>query len=393
MKVKNFLKGKRTVCSFMAGALVVLLLLAGLPACAPAAEEEIAYDKYVASLPEGCFPVPQACFDQAMEEGELNLYDWAEWVPEEVYTDFEKEFGIKILRDNYASEPEVVAKFRLNPEMPYDMIHGLGLRTTFQLIEIDVLQELNHDWLPNAFNYLGPEYTETEQDPGCKYSIINSASFDAYWYNEKYVDDPRIPSWGVLFEPEEKVKGRITVVDDMYKVLADALAYLGYPIDSVDEGELMEVRDLMMEFKPSVLAFDSWPKRLILEEEAWICGGSYAEGLMLHKENEAITAQAPLEPSRLATEIVQIPIGAPHPAAAHLWINYIFRPQVSAFISGVIGEQPANPEAWQYLSEDMQEWLAGIPEGYVAGCREIGERALTGKGKELRAAIWEELKS
>ena len=41
MKVKNLLKGKRGVYSFMAGALVALLLLAGLPACAPAAEEEV----------------------------------------------------------------------------------------------------------------------------------------------------------------------------------------------------------------------------------------------------------------------------------------------------------------------------------------------------------------
>ncbi|MCD6599727.1 MAG: spermidine/putrescine ABC transporter substrate-binding protein, partial [Dehalococcoidia bacterium] len=354
---------------------------------------ETAYDKYVASLSEGEYPVPCECFEQAQEEGELNIYDWAEWWPEELYTNFEKEFGIKIVRDNFASEPEVVAKFKLNPEMSYDMINGIGLRTTFQMIEIDALQELNHDWLPNAFNYIGPEFTETEQDPGCKYSIIDSCSFDAYYYNEKYVDDARLPSWGVLFEPEEKYRGRITVVDDMYKVLADALAYLGYPIDSDDEGELMEVRDLMMKFKPFILTFDSWPKRLMLEEEAWICGGSYAEGLMLHKENEGITSQAPLEPSRLTTEVMQIPIGAPHPAAAHLWMNYIFRPQVSAFMCEVIGMQPANPAAWQYLDEDMQEWLAGIPEGYVAGCREIGEKGLTGQGKELRTAIWEELKS
>lgn len=43
---------------------------------------------YVSSLPEGCFPVPQDCFEQAVEEGELCIYDWAEWWPEEIYEGF-----------------------------------------------------------------------------------------------------------------------------------------------------------------------------------------------------------------------------------------------------------------------------------------------------------------
>jgi len=407
MKVKNFLKGKRVVYSFMAGALVVLLLLAGLPACAPAAEEEAppveeegpvveetAYDKYVASLSEGEYPVPQDCFDQAIEEGQVNVYDWAEWWPEEIYTNFEKEFGINIVRDNYASEPEVVAKFKLNPQTPYDAVDCLAARSSFQMIHLNVLQELNHDWIPNVNENIGESFLEFEYDPGAKYSIILDYGSDTYWYNSKYVDDSRMPSWAVLFEPDEKYKGKITLVDDMFKSLAGALAYLGYPVNSDDEEQLMEVRDLMMNLKPYVMSFDSWPKRLALEEEAWILQGTYGDGFILDKESGGVvTARPATEGSRLLTDTLSIPIGAPHPAAGHLWINYLFRPHVSALLCGGIGVQPCCMPAVEFLPEDAQEWWAQVPEGYVAGCGVIDAKALTGIGLELRSEIWEELKS
>ena len=400
MKMKNFLKGKREVYSFMAGALVVLLLLAGLPACAPAAEEEgpaageTAYDKYVASLSEGEYPVPCECFEQAQEEGELNIYDWAEWWPEEIYTDFEEEFGVKIVRDNFASEPEVVAKFKLNPEMPYDMITGVAIRSVIQIMQLDVLQEINHDWLPNVSAYIGKEFTEFEYDPGAKYSVFSDYGTDSYWYNTEYVDDARIPSWAVLFEPDEKYKGKITLVDDMFKSLAGALAYLGYPVDSDDEAQLAEVRDLMMNLKPYVMAFDSYPKRLALEGEAWISQGTYGDGFILNKESGGVvTAQPTPEGSRLLSDLLLIPKGAPHPAVAHCWINYLYRPRTTAFLCGSIGVQPCSQASLEFLPEDMREWWARVPEGYVASCGVIGERAVTGKGLELRTAIWEELKS
>ena len=394
MKVKNFLKGKGVVYSFVAGVLVVLLLLTGLPACAPAVEEEGAYDKYVASLLEGEYPVPRECFEQAQEEGELNLYDWAEWWPEEIYANFEEEFVVKIVRDNFASEPEVVAKFKLNPEMPYDMITGVAVRIVIQIMHLDVLQEINHDWLPNVSEYIGKEFMEFEHDPGAKYSVFSDYGTDSYWYNTNHVDDPRMPSWAVLFEPDEKYKGRITLVDDMFKSLAGALAYLGYPVDSDDEAELAEVRDLMMNLKPYVMAFDSYPKRLALEGEAWICQGTYGDGFMLDKESGGVvTAQPAPEGSRLLSDLLLIPKGAPHPAVAHCWITYLYRPRTTAFLCGAIGVQPCSQASLEFLPEDMREWWSQVPEGYVAGCGVIGERAVTGKGLELRTQIWEELKS
>ena len=58
------------------------------------------YEEYVTSLEKGYEPVPRECFEQAMKEGQLNIYDWAAWWDEDLYNDFSKIFGIKIMSRN-----------------------------------------------------------------------------------------------------------------------------------------------------------------------------------------------------------------------------------------------------------------------------------------------------
>ena len=55
----------------------------------------------------------------------LNIYDWAEWYPEEMFEGFTKEFGVKITRDHFASSDEMMTKFMLNPKTPYDLVLAL----------------------------------------------------------------------------------------------------------------------------------------------------------------------------------------------------------------------------------------------------------------------------
>ncbi len=110
--------------------------------------------------------------EQVRKEGnKLHIYDWAEWWPEEIYEDFSKEFGIKIIRDNYASVTEVVAKFKLDPETPYDVITGFAEREFYLMKKFGAVHEINPDWIPNVIHYIPEKFREMEYDPGWKYSV------------------------------------------------------------------------------------------------------------------------------------------------------------------------------------------------------------------------------
>jgi len=351
-----------------------------------------AYEEYVAGLPAGCLPVPREAFEQAIEEGELYIYEWAGWWPEEIFEGFSEEFGIEVIRDNFAGTAEVKTKFSLYPETPYDMVTGLDISDFVPLREVGAAQQINHDWIPNVIEYTLEELMELDYDPGLNYSVPTDMYFVGYAHNTKYVDDPRIPSWSVLFEPEDRFKGRITLLDNAVMTIGATLKYLGYDWFSDNEAELMEAKELLLELKPHVMAFDSWPTLLIYGDEALISGiFGYGDGWFMNDEYEAVVPALPTEGSNLGIDVSFHPIGSPNPAAAHLFQNYLFRPEVNALLIEAIWYSPVHTAVLDLLSADFQEKVA-LPEGYLDKCDPFDPRAITGIGLELRTAIWEEMK-
>jgi len=86
-----------------------------------------------------------------------------------------------------------------------------------------------------------------------------------------------------------------------------------------------------------------------------------------------------------------IPIASTHPAAAHLFINYLSLPKVNALLLQTIGSMPNHTTSRRFLSQGLQELMP--VEEYFAKCEYVKPKAYTGTGKDLRAAVWEELKS
>jgi len=396
---------------FMVAALVLLVTLAVLLGCAapapapttpapttpapttPApAPEPTAYENYVAGLQEGEFPVPCETYEQAVEEGKLYIYDWAEWWPAEIFEGFSEEFGIEVVRDHYASTQEIKTKFALYPETPFDLIIGIGIVSFVPLQDLGVLQQINHDWIPNVREYTPEELKEMDYDPDLNYSVSTDLYFYGYLYNTNLVDDPRIPSWAVLFEPADEYKGRITLWDNANETIGAVLKYLGYNWYSDDEAELMEARDLLLELKPHIMTYDSWPTLLLYGDEALISFLSYGDGWFVNAEYEAIVPALPAEGNKLGVDITCIPIGSPNPAAAHLFLNYLFRPEVNALLIQTIWYPPVHTAVPALLSAECLEKVA-FPEGYLAKCDTFDPRSVTGRGLEQRTEIWEEMKS
>ena len=340
-------------------------------------------------------PVPKECMDQVRKEGsKLNIYDWAEWWPEKIFKDFSKEFGVEITRDHFGSSDEMITKLKLNPKIPFDMIDGTGPTDFTRLKKLGLLQRINHDWIPNVNAYLMDNIKNLPFDPGYQYSVSESIFFTNYVFNKKYVDpnDPNIDSWKILFEGE-KYAGKITMINSTMDCTGSALKYLGYSWNSDNEEELMKAKEVLLRQKPWLMAYDSWPKRLMLEEEAWICHLWSGDGWFLHQEDKNIMSALPSEGTYMGAGLNLIPIGSTHPATAHLWLNYLFRTEVYALLLNTIAYTPIHKAALPLLSKEMLKWPGvQVSEEYIEKCEFIDPKALSGKGFELRVKIWEELK-
>lgn len=344
------------------------------------------------------YPVPKEVMDQVRKEGsKLVVYNWAEWWPEELFKNFSKEFGVKVVFDYYADTEEMVAKFKLNPKAGYDVVLGCGVGDVIQLRASGVASTLNWDWLPNVKAYLKDEYKNRAFDPGNKFQLPDSGYATTYAVNSKYVDmkDPSIGSWKFLFE-SEKYKNKITMLDNMYEAIGAALKYLGYSWNSDNESELMQAKEVLLKQKPRVMAYDSWPRRPLVEEEAWVSQTWDGDAWLVSQDmptKGSLKGVLPKEGTFIDANTDFIPSGAKHPAAAHLFLNYLYRTDVNVLLIKVIGYPPVHKHVMEFMSPEMKGWPGFIlPDGYIEKCDFVDERAFTGKGKELRLKIWEDLK-
>ena len=258
-----------------------------------------------------------------------------------------------------------------------------------------LLQKINHAWIPNFDAYIMDQYKNMDFDPGNHFQIIDSIFLTTYTYNSKFIDpkDPLIGSWKMLFEGAPKYKGKFTMIDNQFEAIGTALKYLGYSWTSDNKDELMKARDVLLKQKPYIMAYDSWPRRLLVEEEAWMSHLWVGDGWLLSQDVPTMRGVLPKEGTYMAGNTDFIPIGAKHPAAAHLFINYLFRTDVNAMLVGYIGYPPAHKHVMELMSDKMKAWPGFVlDEDYLKKCDGFNPRAITGQGQELRSKIWEELK-
>jgi len=391
-KLKNK-RRKKGMCKVTIIGLIFLLIVAFLPDFAIGKYNT--YEEYVASLPTGCEPVPRECFEQAVAGRTFAMYDWAAWWPEELYKGFEQEFGIKIIRDNYPDLDTALAKFRLNPNTPYDYFLT-NPKSLWYMREEGILEKINHDWIPNVNNYLKEEIKNASWDPGYNYTVLTTLGFDAYVVNTNFIDknDPRIPSWRFVFEGWDAYKDRLVMRNEMNRVIGNALKYLGYSLNSTNEKELAEAREALLRLKPHIMAFDSWPKRAVLSQEVWVVEGVVHDYLTLGRLVPGGNPFYPAYPPNgclLSPMLIVIPKGRSNPAATHLFINYLYRPNNFAKLINEVAYSHAHTAIDDLLTEEVKRWMTP-PEGYLQKCEVLNPASFTGKGEKIRAEIWRELK-
>ena len=386
-------KNKKMAYKFVVSVLILLFTVVFLTGCAVGSYKT--YEEYVASMPQGCQPVPRECFEQAVAGGTFNMYDWAAWWPEELYNNFEKEFGIKIVRDNYPDHDTALTKFRLNPNVAYDYFYGNPKDLNY-MRNAGILKEINHGWVPNVNKYLKEDIKNASWDPGYKHSICITLGFDGYVINTNFIDknDPRIPSWKFVFEGWDAYKDRLILRNDMDRVIGETLKYLGYSLNSTNEKELMEAKEALIRLKPHVMAFDSWPKKAVVPQEGWVVEGAVHDYLPLGKligSKNPFYPCYPPEGCLLSAAGLLIPKGGSNPAAAHLFINYLYRPKNFATLINAIAYGYTHTGIDNLLTEEVKKWSAP-PEGYFKKCEILGAGAFSAKGEELRSKVWEEVR-
>ena len=304
----------------------------------------------------------------------LNLFCWSEYVPESVIKGFEKETGIKVNVENYASNEEMMAKL-LGGASKYDLIQPSEY-TIEALIKADKLAELDFANIPNAKN-LDPKFVKMPYDPDGKYSVAWMVGSVGIVVNTAKVKEP-VEGYGDVFSG--KYKGRIVVLKDAREIVSWALASLGIGANDVTDENLEKVKPVLKEWLPQIKVYDSdSPKTALLNGDVDLGIVWSGEAALLWKENKKFKYVLPKEGAHQFIDSLAVPKGAPNKENAEKFIDYILRPEVSVKVSEDFPYTNPNAEARKLLKKDALENPASYPPGEpkLETFKDIGKVATT----------------
>ena len=266
------------------------------------------------------------CNKKEYANGQVYVFNWGEYIDEEVIDMFEKKYDIEVVYKTFNDNESMYATIA-SGAVSYDVICPSDYMID-KMIEEDMLAEINFDNVPNISN-IDPARLEeaTEFDPGNKYSVPYTWGTLGILYNTTMVDEP-IDSWSTIFD--EKYKDNILMMDSVRDAYAIALTYLGYSINTTDDAELKEATELLKSQYPIVQAYvvDQVRDKMIAGEAA--IGVIYSgEAIYTHRENEDLAYVVPKEGSNVWMDSWVIPKDAKNKENAEKWINFMCEAEIA----------------------------------------------------------------
>jgi spermidine/putrescine transport system substrate-binding protein len=183
----------------------------------------------------------------------LFIYNWTYYTPDSVIQKFEKEYGISVIYDEFASNEDMYAKIKAGGS-GYDLVFPSGDYVSIMSSQ-DMLEKIDKSKLSNLGNIDPLVLQKATYDPEMEYSV------PYYWgASGVAVNTAMVPvfekSWQIFGRGD--LKGRMTMLDDMREVIGDALVTLGYSVNSKDSDEIDAARDLINNrWKPNLVKFDA----------------------------------------------------------------------------------------------------------------------------------------
>lgn len=297
------------------------------------------------------------------EGGELFVYNWEGYFAEDTIPNFEEEFGVSVTYDTFPGNEALLAKLQ-GGGAQYDLVFPTHNFVPIHIAQ-GLLEPLNHDNLPLIDNVPG-KFRDTTFDPGNQYSLPYMWGMTAMAHNTKYTEgDPNLGSWALMFESgPERYSGKLAFTDEREEVIATALAYLGYSVNSRDEKELREAGEALIQLKPHIKAFypGAEETKALIQEDVVIGHEWNGEVVLAGRENPAIEWMLPKEGGTAWFDNVAIAKGAPHKFTAEAFINYLLRPKVAAANARFSGyATPNTPAVENHVSDEVAQNPAIYP--------------------------------
>jgi len=303
------------------------------------------------------------------EEQKLHIYNWSDYIAEDTIEKFEAETGIDVVYDVYDANEVLEAKLLVG-NSGYDIVFPTARPFAQRMIKAGIFQPLDKSKLSN-FKNLSPAILKSlaDIDPGHQYLMPYMWGSSGIGINVDKVkailgDDMPLDSWDLLFNPEitAKLKGcGIALMDDPIETFVAARIYLGKDTSDFSKKAINEAAKVIDAVRGDIAYFHS-SKTISDLANGDICVAHGYSGDMLQAKDRAeeagngvhIEYLVPQQGAVVWNDVAAITKDAPHPQAAHKFLNFLMRPEVMADISNYVAYANANAAATPLVDESIR---------------------------------------
>jgi spermidine/putrescine transport system substrate-binding protein len=334
----------------------------------------------------------ERCGDTSKLTDEIFLYNWSEYIDPDIMDQFEAECGVKVVETNFDSNETLLATLQAGGA-DYDIIVPSDYMVT-TLIDEGMVMELDYSVISNFSNM---ETINVNQyfDPEQKYTV------PWFWGTSGVAVDTNVVteysnSWSMVFDPNSPYCGQISMLDDQRETIGAALMYLGYSINDIDPAHLEEAKNLLIEQSKCVKAYDSQTNDDLLISGETVMAHMWTGDALLASDPETggkdgIVYVIPDEGCTIWQDNMMVPIGAPNPYTAMVFMNYTQYPEIAAQNAEWVGYATPNHAAKEFIDPDMLSNESVYPTPEVEARLQWIEDV--GNAYELYDRIWTEFKA
>ena len=373
---------------------MIMLVALVLAACVPAAPAEPAApeEPAVPADSSGGEEMSDRCGDKSQLAEEIFLYNWSEYIDPDIMDQFEEECGVKVVETNFDSNETLLATLQAGGA-DYDIIVPSDYMVT-TLIDEGMVMELDYGIISNIAN-MEPINVNQYFDPEQKYTV------PWFWGTSGFAVDTNVVtevenSWSMVFDPNSPYCGQISMLDDQRETLGAALMYLGYSINDIDPAHLEEAKNLLIEQSKCVKAYDSQTNDDLIISGETVLAHIWTGDASLPSDPETggvdgIIYVIPDEGCTIWQDNMMVPVNAPNPYTAMVFMNYTQYPEIAAQNAEWVGYATPNKAAKEFIDPDMLSDESVYPPADVEARLQWIEDV--GNAYELYDRVWTEFKA
>jgi len=299
---------------------------------------------------------------QTSKPSVLILYNWEEYIGSNTLANFEKETGIHVKENHFKDEEEMLGAVQSDLSA-YDLVVASD-DLIREMREGKILSQIDYSKIPNA-QYISKQYRNMPCDPEEKFTVPYLIGTTGLVVNKKYITEDT-DSWRVLFE--KRYHGRLAMLNNSFEVTAVACKFLGFSINTENREELAKAKELLLDQNALLKGYLDvmMIKKMLINEELWAAQIYSGEGLSAVDENENLAYVIPKEGAPIWIDYFAIPRDAKNKEEAHIFLNYILRPEVNASIASDLWYATPNEAAKALMDREVVESASVYPSPTVA---------------------------